>query len=108
MTKANKLNVVSWVLLGLIALAFFFNIGILIFAMPKTIALFRDYALQMPGSTLFVVWSSDLITNPINDILLAPILLVSAVGLVLKEILVKRQRYVSSSTWACCCCCWHC
>lgn len=84
MNKENKGYEVSKTLLWLIALAFCVNVGLYCFAVPKFIAWLRPLCIIVPEPTQIMMIYSNFIAKPINDIILAPILLASAVALVQK------------------------
>ena len=92
MDKEKKRNVVSWVVLGLIALAFLADGWLVCFAVPSEIKLINDFNLTLPAPMVFAVTVSHFFTNIINLLIMFPLFSITAIALVLKEIFVKTFR----------------
>lgn len=83
-TLSIVLLVASFIL-GLLSLLF------LVFAIPRLMEILKDFEIQLPGVTMCYIVLSNLITNPINAIIVLFSLTVVAMLLILKEFLFKDK-----------------
>jgi len=89
MDTRRRWQVVSWVSLGLIALAFLADSWLAGVYIPAKFALFDKFNLTLPAPMILPMQVSNFFNETINSIITAPLLLIAALALVLKEFRMK-------------------
>ncbi len=89
MEKGKVRDILSWVLLGFIPMLILVDGWLLLFVVPSKIAICKDFEILLSAPMLFAIAASNFFTNLINLLILSPVMLLAAAGLVLKECLVK-------------------
>ena len=76
-----------------ICVAVLIVIGLVTFIVPKFIALFKDFQVEMPAPTQFLINCSNFLTNPINDCILIGTIVILVVAINRLKATKTGKRY---------------